>query len=326
MGETLLNMEFMEDGDTFTDVEMKSGILAKLKWFLGNHHQWYSQLFLFSLMWLWTQLDNSLLKSIKHFLKWFLGNHPSMIFPTVPLLSHVIVDLIGQLSPNDFTWMCCLTDTPACEIVVAKIEQKLKLEGDLDFRGLVSDKIAYIGGHWVLLVHANGVSDEQAKVELVWGAMHVHSMLDSKPLLSTMLVNEDTKWCHDKVVVENRAPCYIPLILEPAHTLEMHGEHMIMPTVSRQPAFEQADTRYEADDEDGDDGCCQPEPDKETGPSIEGPGRGGEAPALTDDTDVEMFAGLESDDGKLEAFANEWEVKEAAEAPADEESDSLSDN
>jgi hypothetical protein len=39
MGETLLNMEFMEDRDTFTDVEMKLGILAELKWFSGNHHQ-----------------------------------------------------------------------------------------------------------------------------------------------------------------------------------------------------------------------------------------------------------------------------------------------
>jgi hypothetical protein len=59
MGETLLNMEFVEDGDMSTDVEIKAGIQVKLKWFSGNH--------------------------------------PSVVFPTVPLLSQSIVDSIGQL-------------------------------------------------------------------------------------------------------------------------------------------------------------------------------------------------------------------------------------
>jgi hypothetical protein len=40
-------------------------------------------------------------------------------------------------NPKEFLWMCRLTDTPACENAVHKIEQQLGNEHDLDFRDLL---------------------------------------------------------------------------------------------------------------------------------------------------------------------------------------------
>ena len=90
--------------------------------------------------------------------------------------------------------MCWLTNTPACKNAVQKIEQQLKSECNLDFRGLLSDKVVYIRGHWVPLVQANGVSDEeQALVELTHNTVLLHSTLECEWLLSTTAIDEGTK-------------------------------------------------------------------------------------------------------------------------------------
>jgi hypothetical protein len=81
--------------------------------------------------------------------------------------SNEVLDRYFYYNPKDFIWMCHLTDTPACKNTVQEIEQQLENESDLNFRGLLSDKVTYIRGHWAPLVHANGVSNkEQALVEL----------------------------------------------------------------------------------------------------------------------------------------------------------------
>jgi hypothetical protein len=100
-----------------------------------------------------------------------------------------ILDQYFYYNPVDFTWMCRQTDTHACEIAVAKIEQQLEFEGDLNFQGLLSDKVDYIRGHCFPLVHANGVNEEeQALIGLAQETMQLHSLLEHKWLLSTMTV------------------------------------------------------------------------------------------------------------------------------------------
>jgi len=63
------------------------------------------------------------------------------------IYSNKVLDKYFYYNPYDFIWMCCLTDTPACEATVLEIEQQLESEGDLDFRGLLSDKVEYVRGH-----------------------------------------------------------------------------------------------------------------------------------------------------------------------------------
>ena len=90
---------------------------------------------------------------------------------------------------------------------MCKIEQQLKSEHDLNFQGLLSDKVVYIRGHWVPLVQANGVSDEeQALVELACDTMLLHSTLECEWLLSTTAIDKGTKWCHDRHAVGRHNP------------------------------------------------------------------------------------------------------------------------
>jgi len=68
-----------------------------------------------------------------------------------------------------------LMDTPACEATVSQIEQQLESEGDLDFQGLLSNKVR---GHWVPFGKPDGIGeDEQGWIELAQDAMQLHSML-----------------------------------------------------------------------------------------------------------------------------------------------------
>ena len=88
-------------------------------------------------------------------------SHVEMPYKRYGIHSNEVLDRYFYYNPKDFIWMCRLTDTPACENAVQEIKQQLENESDLDFRGLLSDKVVYIRGHWVPLVHANGVSDEE---------------------------------------------------------------------------------------------------------------------------------------------------------------------
>ena len=61
---------------------------------------------------------------------------------------------------------------PACEATVIEIEQQLKDEEDLDFQGLLSDKVVYLRGHWVPLAHTSRISTEDEGLnELAQDAM-----------------------------------------------------------------------------------------------------------------------------------------------------------
>jgi len=108
--------------------------------------------------------------------------------------------------------MCHLTDTSACEAAVTEIEQPLKNEGDLDFWDLLSDKVVYLRGHWVLLAQANGMgNEEQSLSKLVQDAMQLHSMLE------------------DESTVENKCPTLKPPTLCPPCLLKCYGEHIFIP-------------------------------------------------------------------------------------------------
>ena len=125
-------------------------------------------------------------------------------------------------NPKDF-----ITETPACENAVCEIEQQLENEHDLDFRGLLSDKVIYIRGHWVPLVHANGVSEEERALDkLARDAMQLHSTLEYERLLPTTAIDEGTKRCRDGRVVEKSPPRLKPLILCSPRPARNQGEHM----------------------------------------------------------------------------------------------------
>ena len=87
--------------------------------------------------------------------------HAKMSYKHYGIHSNEMLDKYFYYNPKDFLWMCQLTDMPACENTVYKIEQQLESERDLNFQGLLSDKVVYIRGHWVPLVQANGVSDKE---------------------------------------------------------------------------------------------------------------------------------------------------------------------
>jgi hypothetical protein len=58
--------------------------------------------------------------------------------------SNKVLDRYFYYNPKVFLWMCHLTDTPACENAVHEIEQQLETKHDLNFQGLLSDKVIYI--------------------------------------------------------------------------------------------------------------------------------------------------------------------------------------
>ena len=137
-----------------------------------------------------------------------------MPFKRYGVHSNEVLNKYFYYNPKDFVWMCRLTDMPACEIAASEIEQQLENEHDLDFRGLLSDKVIYIRGHWVPLVHANGVSEEERALdELARDAMQLHSAREYKWLLPTTAIDEGTKRCRDGCVVEKNPPRLKPLIL-----------------------------------------------------------------------------------------------------------------
>jgi hypothetical protein len=149
--------------------------------------------------------------------------------------SNEVLDKHFYYNPNDFVWMCRLTDTPACENAVREIEQQLEDESDLDFRGLLSDKVVYLRGHWVPLVHANGVSNEErALAELARDAMLLHSTLECEWLLSTTAIDEGTNWCRDGRAVERCTPILKSFILSVPCPVEKQGERMFVPSISGQ--------------------------------------------------------------------------------------------
>jgi hypothetical protein len=132
---------------------------------------------------------------------------------------------------------------------VQEIEQQLENESDLDFQGLLSDKVIYIRGHWVPLVHANRVSDkEQALVELAQNTILLHSILEYKWLMSTTTINEGTKECRNRFAVDTGTPRLKPLILSSPYPVESQGEHMFISPITVQPAtMEQDVKKLEAD-------------------------------------------------------------------------------
>ena len=80
--------------------------------------------------------------------------------------SNEVLDKYFYYNPYNFIWMCYLTGTPACEATVSEIEQQLESKGDLNFQGLLSDKVEYVRG-WVPLGKPDGISeDEQGWIEL----------------------------------------------------------------------------------------------------------------------------------------------------------------
>jgi hypothetical protein len=137
-------------------------------------------------------------------------------------------------------WMCRQTDKPACDLAVAEVEQQLETEEDHDFRGLLNDRVLYSDGLWVPLVDSNGTDHkDQHLVGLARDAMQLHSILEDDWMLSTMSINEGTKWHHDETVLEDRALFPKPLILSSAHPLKKQGEHMFIPPAARRFSIEQ---------------------------------------------------------------------------------------
>ena len=116
--------------------------------------------------------------------------------------------------------MCRSTDTPACEAAAAKIKQQLEFEKDLDFRGILNDKIVYAKGHWVLLEGTNGREEE--KYEWVSSTTHV---------------DEGTKRCQE-YKDEDCPP--EPFIQHPPRPVKDYGEHMNTPPILVWPTTEQA--------------------------------------------------------------------------------------
>jgi hypothetical protein len=216
--------------------------------------------------------------------------------------SNEVLNKYFYYNPKDFVWMCRLTDTPACENAVLEIEQQLESEHDLDFRGLLSDKVVYLRGHWVPLEHASGVSEEErALVELARDTMLLHSTLEYEWLLSTTAVDNGTKRCRDRHTVEKRASALKTLTLSSSRPAENHGERMFVPPITEIPVTGEqavkcepegdktdADASVAASQED--DKYCCPEPDtaRRTNTSVvEEPT---EAPEEVDDDQEDMNA------------------------------------
>jgi len=148
-----------------------------------------------------------------------IQNCDYMPYKCYGLHSNEVLDKYFYYNPYDFIWMCCLTDTPACEAIVLQIEQQLESEGDLDFQGLLSDKVEYVRGHWVLLGKPDGIGeDEQGWIELAQDAMKLHSMLG--------LTRED------------KTPLLKPSILYTHCPVETYGECVFVPPTMKRLATE----------------------------------------------------------------------------------------
>jgi hypothetical protein len=109
--------------------------------------------------------------------------------------------------------------------------------------------VIYIRGHWIPLAHANGVSNrEQALVELAQNTILLHSTLEDEWLMSTTTMNEGIKGCRNRFTVETGTPRLKPLILSSTRPVKSQGEHMLIPTITVQPATIEQDVKnLEAD-------------------------------------------------------------------------------
>jgi hypothetical protein len=271
----------------------------------------------------------------------------NVLFKCYGIHSNKMLDQYFYHNPIDFTWMCCQTDTPACEIAVAEIEQQLEFEGDLDFRGLVSDKVAYIRGHWVPLVHANGVNEEeQALVGLARETMQLHSMLEHKWLLSTTTIDKGTKWCRNRPVVEDSPLILRPPILCPPCLVENHGERIFVPPISGQPVTREqavecneveadAEALAHLNEQDNEQHCVTLEPedtdadtftnstcrDKQSDCSIEEFGNKTDAatPAVSTCRDEESHCSVRNNEANKDTFASSESGEGELEAPTDEQ-------
>jgi hypothetical protein len=195
-----------------------------------------------------------------------------MLYKHYSIHSNEVLNKYFYYNSKDFVWMCRLTDTPACENAV------LENEHDLDFRGLLSDKVVYLRGHWVPLEHASGVSEEErALVELACDPMLLHSTLEYEWLLSTTAVDDGTKRCRDRHAVEKHALALKTLTLSSSRPAESHGERMLVLPISGQPVTEEqavegklrsdetdADASVAASHEDNDRRCHESETVKRT--------------------------------------------------------------
>jgi hypothetical protein len=177
--------------------------------------------------------------------------HNSMPYKPYGIHSNEVLDKYFSYNPHDFMWMCWLTDTPACELAVAEIEQQLETEGDLNFQGLLSDRIVYANGHWIPLEDTNGISYEgQGLVDLVRNATQLHSRLEDEWLSSTTAVDDGTKWCRNRLAVENRFSGLKTLTLCPSHPLEIYGERMFVPHTLKRLAVERVVSSFVGDEAD----------------------------------------------------------------------------
>ena len=84
----------------------------------------------------------------------------NMLFKHYSVHSNEGLDRYFYYNPMDFIWMCHLTDTPACKAAAAEIKQQLEIEKDLNFWGILNDKIVYTKGHWVPLEGTNRREEE----------------------------------------------------------------------------------------------------------------------------------------------------------------------
>jgi len=141
-----------------------------------------------------------------------------MPFKRYGVHSNEVLDRYFYYNPKDFIWMCRSTDTPACEAAAAEIEQQLECEKDLDFRGILSDKIVYAKGHWVPLEGTNGREEEKYE----WASSATH-------------VDEGTKRCQE-YTSEDCPP--EPFTQHPPHPVRDYGERMNAPPILVWPATE----------------------------------------------------------------------------------------
>ena len=142
-----------------------------------------------------------------------------MPFKRYGIHSNEVLDRYFYYNPKDFIWMCRSTDTPACEAAAAEIEQQLECEKDLDFRGMLSDKIDYAKGHWVPLEGTNGREEEKYK----WASSATH-------------VDEGTKRCQE-YTSEDCPP--EPFTQHPPHPVKDYRERMNAPPILVWPTTEQ---------------------------------------------------------------------------------------
>lgn len=162
--------------------------------------------------------------------------------------SNGILNRYFYYNPIEFIWMCRLMDTPACELAVAEIEQQLEDEHDLDFRGLLRDKVIYRDGHWRPLEATNGLDDiERVQVQEEEAAMPIHSEKGREWLSSTAVIDENTKGYRHSLVVDNSAhpnPSFTP---NPPRPVKNQGERMIVPKIVMEFIEERTDSKNESD-------------------------------------------------------------------------------